>query len=123
MLWSCKNNNASKTAGLKEGTYTGYFVRSSPLARYASAKITITLKAGRFSGNSEKLIYPAIGEGTFRVIGSQLEFTDEKLWTADFDWSYILKGKFDLDVKGEHLELIKVDGENTDHYFLELTKN
>ena len=119
-LFSCKSSPILKATELKEGTYVGHFIRSSPLAKYAPAKVTLTFKGGQFSGESDAVNYPAIGNGTFRIMGNEIEFTNERLWIADFDWSYILNGKIAFEIDGDKLEMIKSLGENTDRYSLEL---
>ena len=64
--------------------------------------------------------YPSICNGTFKVSGNSIEFINECMWTADFDWSYILKEKYEFSLIGNRLEMTKTSGDNTDHYTLTL---
>ena len=105
---------------IPEGTYKGHFIRSSPLAKYASSNVTITIKGNTFYGESDKLNYPAICRGTFKVMGNTIELENECLWTADFDWSYILKGEFEFTMTDGKLEMKRSHDDNTDHYSLQL---
>jgi hypothetical protein len=41
------------------------------------------------------------------------------VWTADFDWTLILEGKFNYQLNGNHLKIWKTVGEVTDAYELE----
>lgn len=122
LFYSCSPRNINNTEVLLQGTYKGVFTRSSPLARYAPSNVTITFTDNKFTGDSDKPNYPAICNGTFKVTGSEVEFLNECMWTADFDWSYILKDKFTLRTDGDKMELIKTVGDNTDHYTLTLQK-
>lgn len=124
--FSCGHKNINKSAdsndGLPPGTYKGVFTRSSPLAKYASSNVTLTFMENKFSGESDQKNYPAICNGTFKVIGSEIEFTNECIWTADFDWTYILKDKFKLRRDGDKIEMIKSEDGHTDQYTLTLQK-
>lgn len=120
ILFSCSYKNAPATSAIPEGTYKGHFTRSSPLARYAPSNVTLTIKGNSFSGESDKVNYPAICNGTFTVNGKTIEFENACMWTADFDWSNILKGKFEFNWIEGKLEMTKVSGDNTDHYTLTL---
>ena len=117
-LLSCSDKKISKRTIIQDGTYMGQFVRSSPLARYAAANVTLKIAGDRFSGKSDKPNYPAICEGTFKVSRNSIEFLDECSWTANFDWTYILKGTFDLNFNDGKLEMTRTIGDNTDHYSL-----
>ncbi|HTJ48037.1 MAG TPA: hypothetical protein VL443_01190 [Cyclobacteriaceae bacterium] len=117
-FFSCGYKAAHTIAKLPQGTYKGQFTRSSPLARYAPSEVTITLTGNKFSGQSDKANYPAIGNGTYEVTGNEIEFVNESLWTADFDWTYILKEKFKISFDGKKLEMIKPSDDHTDQYTL-----
>ncbi|MBA4055857.1 MAG: hypothetical protein C0490_14170 [Marivirga sp.] len=118
MSFSCGQKNMNKTEGFPQGRYKGVFTRSSPLAKYASSHVTLTFTENKFSGESDQRNYPAICNGTYRVTGSEIEFTNECMWTADFDWTYILKDKFYLRIDGDKMELTKSEGDHTDQYTL-----
>ncbi|WKN42469.1 hypothetical protein [Tunicatimonas pelagia] len=105
---------------LKEGTYTGIFYRTSPNARWATANITVTLEGGRFSGSSEMEKYPAICEGTYQTtVSNQVTFSNNCVWTADFDWTFILEGEFQITERDQKLILTReYEGEVVDTYEL-----
>ncbi len=83
-------------AVLTEGTYVGVFTRSEPNARYQTANVSISIQDGRFAGSSDTRNYPAICRGTFAANGRAIAFENECAFTADFDWTYILNGSFQL---------------------------
>ncbi|MEO0333585.1 MAG: hypothetical protein AAF223_18195 [Bacteroidota bacterium] len=105
---------------LEEGTYTGVFYRSSPNARWASANVTLTLENGRFSGSSDRDKYPAICEGTYQLIGiDQVTFENSCVWTADFDWSFILDGEYQITDRDDKIVICReYEGQVSDTYEL-----
>lgn len=116
LFFSCGSKLMKNTTTFPEGTYKGQFIRSSPLARYAPANITLTFKGNKFSGTSDRSNYPAICEGTFEVKDKYIEFKNDCSFTADFDWSYILKGSFEFTWQEGTLEMTRKTGDTTDHY-------
>ena len=60
--------------------------------------------------------YPAICNGTYKVTGQEIEFTNDCAWTSEFDWSYILSGKFRFTVDSTQLEMTKYSNGQTDYY-------
>ena len=117
---SCEYNDVNRNTELSQGTYKGQFIRSSPNARYAPSNVTLTLTADRFIGESDKVKYPAICRGTYKVKGQKIEFNNECAWTTEFDWSYILSGEFNLSVDGKKLEMTKYGNGHSDYYKLVL---
>jgi hypothetical protein len=51
--------------------------------------------------------YPALCRGTYAIIGDAIIFENECAWTAEFDWSLILSGKYVLKVKGNTIEFFR----------------
>ena len=107
------------TPELVDGTYVGIFGRSSPNAKYASAKVTLTLNNGAFTGSSDITNYPAICSGTFKILGETVEFSNNCMFTANFDWTYILNGSFNLKIEENKIYLTRSYGEVHDRYELE----
>jgi hypothetical protein len=105
--------------GSLSGTYTGTFLRTSPLIRYQPSEVTITFEGNRFSGSSSIPKYPAICRGTYSISQSTITFADECFWTADFDWNLILSGSFSITLSGDELVLERSYGEfDHDRYVL-----
>lgn len=117
-LLACQPDEAVNLAKL-EGTFTGMFSRSGPLVRYQPADVVLTFEGNRFRGSSSISRYPAICEGTFEVDNGKIRFADACFWTADFDWTYILKGEFDLSITRDELTMNRsYDGSVYDRYSL-----
>ncbi len=106
LSFACDGDD-NQITGPIDGTYVGTFGRSSPHARYESSEVTLVLQGNTFTGSSSKPQYPAICEGTYSVTGQDIEFVNQCVWTADFDWTYILSGTFRITQDGDELLLIK----------------
>lgn len=73
-----------------KGTYSGEFERSGE-----SEKVELTFSKGKFEGSSERIKFPAICRGTYTLTSNQISFQNECAWTAEFDWTLILNGKWE----------------------------
>lgn len=106
-----------------EGEYSGIYFRSSPNARYQAAQVNLVFEAGTFYGSSSISRYPAICRGVFTIDGKTIDFINVCVWTADFDWSYILAGKFTLSVEDDEIVMVRNMGNLTfDTYRLKKKK-
>ena len=120
LLFSC-NQEDVVDAQIPEGTYEGIFYRSAPNIKFMPANVTITFEGNRFSGGSDQMFYPAICEGIYSISGNSVEFTNTCVWQANFDWSYILGGKYEIRKEGEEILLSRALGNQTyDTYRLRL---
>jgi len=120
---ACREDDAiSQAFRLDEGTYEGVFYRSSPNARWAAADVTLTFEDGRFSGSSDQDKYPAICEGTYQLVESnRVIFSNDCIWTADFDWRFILDDEFQVTKRNQKLVITReYEGEVVDTYELKL---
>lgn len=105
ILVSCEYDSID--SGPLQGVYKGQFDRMLPAIDIAPSNVTLTLANGKFSGESDRAKFPAICKGSYKVVGQEIEFVNECVWTADFDWSLILSGKFQFHKDGRKLELTK----------------
>ncbi|HMQ00055.1 MAG TPA: hypothetical protein PKC24_09755, partial [Cyclobacteriaceae bacterium] len=54
-----------------------------------------------------------------KLLGHSIEFNNTCFWTADFDWSYILSGTFNISIKGDEILLKRYYSDNVfDAYVL-----
>jgi len=90
-----------------DGTYTGEFHYISPtdtVKRTGPASITFNQQNFTSARNADRI--PAGGSGTLELLDDNLiDFKDENVWTANFDWGLILNGKFKYEFKGDSLIL------------------
>ena len=76
------------------GKMTGYFIRSSPTTRYRPISVSFNFTDNTFEGTSELDHFPAICNGTYLLGDNSIELSNSCVWTADFDWTLILQGKW-----------------------------
>lgn len=92
-----------------EGTYTGQFYYISPedtIKRTGPASVSFTHRSYTSQGNPDKI--PAGGSGPFEILGDDLlDFKDQNVWTANFDWGLILNGKYKYRFRGDSLILTR----------------
>jgi len=121
-LLSCEERDLNGNDEFLLGTYKGEFFRLSPLSKPRASNVILNFTPNSFSGSSDEAKYPAICHGTYHISGNEIEFIDECPWTAEFDWTLILSGKYKIRIEGDKLEMWKeVDG-NIDRYELVYTK-
>lgn len=107
-LVSCDKNEANTQAALKSGTYTGEFSRFSPDGRCIPTPVTLVIENNSFNGFSEITKSPAIGAGSYKLAGTEIEFTDQRVWTAEFDWTYVLNGKYKFKTIGDEVIIVRM---------------
>ena len=101
-ILSCEDADKVSVASLN-GTYEGIFFRTSPGAAYETSDVTLSFEGNAFEGSSNIAKYPAICHGTFTLTGNEIDFNNLCVWTAEFDWSYILYGKFTITSEGDEI--------------------
>ncbi|QXU40033.1 hypothetical protein [Pedobacter sp. D749] len=100
---------------LLDGNYTGVLVitnsvKSVPVTR----PISVSLKDGKFNIVPSADLKPSGGKGTYTFKNGIGYFTDEDIWTADFDWNMILNGEYNIRSSGVDLTLRKRFNAKTD---------
>jgi len=111
----CKK--ATNVDVLLDGTYTGVLVITNSVKSVPETRpISITLKDGRFNikPNANANLKPSGGKGTYTFKNGIGYFTDEGIWTADFDWNMILNGEYDIRSSGIDLTLRRRTNTKTD---------
>lgn len=101
VLIACSKESENSTD--LTGTYKGTFRRSGPAYDGAAVNVTINFHRGTFTGSGETMYYPAICKGSYEADEASITFTDSCGWTANFDWTLILNGRYDLQVKGDSI--------------------
>ena len=92
-LISCKENEQIDRK-IPDGNYTGTFQRELVWSDSDTANITMIFSSNKWSGTSDMVKYPALCKGTYSIVGDTIIFENECVWTAEFDWSLILAGKY-----------------------------
>lgn len=91
------------------GRYTGTFHYISPAdGQQTSAGAQVIFSDGKFQSAGNANHIPAGGSGSFVFTGDKfIEFRDENIWTANFDWGLILNGKYNYRVQADSLTLTR----------------
>jgi hypothetical protein len=119
---SC-DSNQKNVGEIPTGLYSGTFQRQLAFGGGEISNVSITFSENTWTGQSESPKYPALCHGTFSLYKSAIIFTNDCVWTADFDWSLILGGTYDFTLIGKQLLITKgYSGPSTDawtdKYFL-----
>ncbi|NEU08209.1 hypothetical protein GZH53_07790 [Flavihumibacter sp. R14] len=95
--------------GALNGTYQGrFFYRPSNDLPVQSGNAEISFSENRYSSGRNASYIPAGGSGTLEILEENvINFSDENIWTANFDWGLILEGKYNYRFKGDSLILTR----------------
>jgi hypothetical protein len=111
---SCEKSHNDK---IPIGVYTGTFQRQLAFGGGATANIIITFSSNTWTGQSDIPKYPALCHGTYTIDKQNIIFTNDCIWTADFDWSLILGGAYRFSLNGNQLGFLRDDrGPSSDTY-------
>lgn len=105
VLASCRKNKDS--VNTLAGTYTGTFQRFGPAYDGGLATVSITFTASSFTGQGPQQPYPAICSGAYTLGNGKIDFDNLCLWTANFDWTLILDGAYDITINGDNVEITR----------------
>ena len=83
-----------------------------------TSRVSIFFDQNRFEGQSTQVNYPAICRGTFELDENTVTFVDSCAWTANFDWSLILSGTYNINFSDGTVRIWKTNGAVTDEYLL-----
>jgi hypothetical protein len=100
-ILSCSKevNDAGKSLN---GTYKGTFKRYHQ-GNGEVSEVTLVLDYPNWSGSSSIAKYPALNQGTFSYDDYILSFRNTSVWTAEFDWTFILNGNYQDSQTGDSL--------------------
>lgn len=103
ILMGCKYDNFP-VLHIPDGTYTGTFQRELVWSKSDTAQVTLTFSSNNWYGESDKVKYPALCNGTYSIDGNKINFNSGCAWSAEFDWSLILSGEYTLTITGNTIE-------------------
>jgi hypothetical protein len=109
-----KDEDNQDNQTLENGLYRGTFSRTG----MDTVNVSISVLQGNFEGQSERQSYPAICRGSFTRDNSSITFSDSCTWQANFDWTLILNGNYQLSENGTRVRVWRTNGASTDEYLL-----
>ncbi|OEK04837.1 hypothetical protein [Roseivirga misakiensis] len=95
--FSCSNKDENPDS-FPDGTYMGNFTVDYANGNSYTNPVSITFISGEYYSTANVNRFPAGGSGDYNISNGTIEFTDENIWTADFDWNLILHGKYSIEV-------------------------
>lgn len=117
VFFSCRKESLDQSI---EGDYKGTFIRSHPSATYMPSDVSLHLSNHAYSGISSSSNYPALCQGSYSVDGNKLTIVNSCMFTANFDWSFIFSGTYQLEIQESKLHIWKDYGNGvSDDYYLE----
>lgn len=94
-----------------DGNYKGLFYYIPPNGTQVTKseeEVTVNLNAKEYTSSGSTNRVPAGGTGKYTVLNNnEVQFNDERVWTADFDWSLILNGNYRYEIKKDSLILTR----------------
>lgn len=108
LLGSCSKEDTKLLRGHYSGSYYYHGPNMSGPVKSPN-EVSLRLEQGNlYETNGFADRKPAGGSGEYKVSGNNtVEFTDKKVWTADFDWNFILNGRFKYEIEGDSLILTR----------------
>lgn len=97
-----------------DGKYTGIFYRTG----LDTVPVTLFFDGDRFEGQGSRPYYPAVCHGSFELDYTTIHFYDSCAWTANFDWSLILTGAYNIQISDGTVRIWKTHDSITDEYLL-----
>jgi hypothetical protein len=116
-LWlvSCDKETGDSAGDLLRGSFSGYFHRTG----MDTVPVYLDFSETTFTGYSSRPKYPAICRGAWQNNGSTINFTDSCTWTADFDWTLILNGNYNISIENDNrIRIRRMTGAVKDEYLL-----
>ena len=114
ILVACQKDN-DEVIGNFDGLYSGTFQRTG----MDTTDVSIEFFQNTFRGESSRDKYPAICRGSFDLDNNSINLVDSCTWTADFDWSLILNGSYNISFRQDNtLRIWRSNGTVTDEYIL-----
>ncbi|PSK99277.1 hypothetical protein CLV48_11763 [Cecembia rubra] len=101
-----------------EGQFAGTFERTDKGISLGVAEVTLAFEGDRFGGSGGANRYPSICQGTFALSRNTITFNNTCFFTAEFDWSLILSGTYQIRREGEEIVFRRSMGDLIDTYRL-----
>lgn len=118
MFAGCEQDGL-QSAQLVDGSYSGTFHREITWTESAVAHVTLTFEDHRWTGSGDIEKYPALCHGSYSIVGDTIIFENECVWTAEFNHTLVLSGKYRLTKRGTSLELSRDYGSATTDAYTE----
>jgi len=92
---------------IPDGIYVGTFRRTPAWQFSQTANITITFSDDTWSGQSDSIDFPILGQGTYKIENKMIIFTNLRDVSPGSDTTLILSGEFQFDKSNTLLEIYR----------------
>jgi hypothetical protein len=120
LFWGCEESDTN--VNFENGNYSGTFIITESDGQPQSGNVIFNFSNNSYSVVPEKLYLPPVGGGTFSINGNTIVLVDTAIHTAEFDWTLILNGSFELSYNGNILILKQNDTTHNRKRIISLTK-
>lgn len=119
---ACENDVNNDNESLN-GDYTGIFtVEYSVGGDTFSNPVNLSFNSeNNYQSSGNDNFIPAGGSGTYEKTTTTINFSDNNVWTANFDGNLILNGEYNYTINGNEL-IISANKNGVGFYKYELTK-
>lgn len=128
LLFCGCNEDINEIESIPDGVYTGTYQREyAHTSPTLISNITLAFTSGTWWGTSSTPRYPALCNGDFTIKNGIINFENQCVWTADFDWSFILSGEYSIAQNGDVIEFYRksrpeITPAFTDRFIITLTE-
>ncbi|ADY52662.1 hypothetical protein Pedsa_2110 [Pseudopedobacter saltans DSM 12145] len=99
-------------------TYSGSFYTKNLAKDYAPTSFTLILEKGKYIFTPLENSPMKPSSGTYVLKDKLISFTDENMWTADFDWNLIFTGDFYISENNKEIILTKKRDDNFKYIYI-----
>jgi hypothetical protein len=123
---TCCDSKIEDPNEISDGVYVGSFSRTLAWGSPQIANVTITISNNSWSGKSDKMNFPILGQGTYKIENKMIKFTNSSDIIPESDTTLILSGEFQFKQTKKLLEIYRYyyspvwgwDMPDEDHYSL-----
>jgi hypothetical protein len=123
---ACEDSIKEDPYKIPDGVYIGTFIRTPAWQLSDTANVTITFSNNSWTGQSDRIDFPILGEGAYKIENKLINFTNLTEVIPGFDTTLILSGEFQFNKSNTSLEIFRYyyspvwgwDMPDEDHYTL-----
>ncbi|KXX66799.1 hypothetical protein [Flammeovirga sp. SJP92] len=105
LTFACSSDD-EKSQTVINGDYIGVFERNGNIS-----EVELSFNNGTYTGNSKIEKFPALCTGNYSISSNSIQIQNDCHWTADFDWTLILKDEWSFETDENGLILTKANGD------------
>ena len=128
---ACDDQINENLTNISDGTYIGIFCRTPAWQQSDTSNVTISFHNNSWTGYGDKINFPVLGEGTYRIENELIIFTNLTEVISGIDTTLVLSGEFQFKISNTSIEFYRYyynptwgwDMPDEDHYRLFKNQN